>query len=446
MPDIVIIPQRGTSNNPSMHFTGSALANIRMEVLPSGSISFIGTSGSLFNVTDNLLGSLMSVGDVSGLPILEVFSDDRVVMGRYGKNTVYVSGTNVGIGKVPANAVFDVSGSAAISGSAVVTGSLTANGRVTFNNGGTGGNGTLTVAGDITTYRSSTEGIIYFGSSQTKYLYFDGTGYYLWNGNVNITSTYALAFSAYGGGWYMQDTTWIRSVNSKSVWLDSGVYGAQGGLTLGYGGGSPPSAGAIISGCVGIGTSSPSYPLDVAGATRVQGTFSALNCFFVNNGYIGINNNQSTYGFQLSAGSTNANAKIDGNLYVGSNLGIGTTSPLQLVHINGSILLDGTSNGYTVNATRGIGYGSNGGAVSVDGFSGMDIQSVNAPAPNNGNYSQNLRFFCHHYGTGTGGTPRMFIQYNGNVGIGTTTPTAKLEVSGDVMADNVLNPFLLMGA
>ena len=138
MPDIVIIPQRGTSNNPSMHFTGSALANIRMEVLPSGSISFIGTSGSLFNVTDNLLGSLMSVGDVSGLPILEVFSDDRVVMGRYGKNTVYVSGTNVGIGKVPANAVFDVSGSAAISGSATVTGSFTTNGRVTFNNGDTG--------------------------------------------------------------------------------------------------------------------------------------------------------------------------------------------------------------------------------------------------------------------------------------------------------------------
>jgi len=270
MPDIVIIPQRGTSNNPSMHFTGSALANIRMEVLPSGSISFIGTSGSLFNVTDNLLGSLMSVGDVSGLPILEVFSDDRVVMGRYGKNTVYVSGTNVGIGKVPANAVFDVSGSAAISGSATVTGSFTANGRVTFNNGGTGGNGTLTVAGDIPTYRSSTVGIIYFGSSQSNYLYYDGTSYYLNNGTLMINSTYGLQFNTYGGGWYMQDTSWVRTVNSKNIWVGSGFLDGDGGLTVGYGGTSPPSNGGIISGCVGIGTSSPSTKLAVVGGISLS--------------------------------------------------------------------------------------------------------------------------------------------------------------------------------
>ena len=118
----------------------------------------------------------------------------------------------------------------------------------------------------------------------------------------------------------------------------------------------------------------------------------------------------------------------NGGAYFAQGVGIGVTPPLQALHINGNIILDGTTNGYTQSTTRGIGYGSNNGAISVDGFSGMDIQSVNAPAPNNGNYSQNLRFWTHHYGTGTGATPRMFLQYNGNLGIGTVSPTAKLNV------------------
>jgi hypothetical protein len=54
-----------------------------------------GTAGQLFSVVDGLTGSLMSVNDVSGLPILEVFSDDRVVMGTYGATGLIVSGTSV---------------------------------------------------------------------------------------------------------------------------------------------------------------------------------------------------------------------------------------------------------------------------------------------------------------------------------------------------------------
>jgi len=55
---------------------------------------------------------------------------------------------------------------------------------------------------------------------------------------------------------------------------------------------------------------------------------------------------------------------------------------------------------------------------------------VNAPAPNAGNYSQNLRFWCHLFGVGPA-NPRMMIRYDGNVGIGTNTPTVQLELSTD---------------
>jgi hypothetical protein len=40
----------------------------------------------------------MSVNDISGLPILEVFDTDKVVMGTFGQNTLVVTGSQIGIG------------------------------------------------------------------------------------------------------------------------------------------------------------------------------------------------------------------------------------------------------------------------------------------------------------------------------------------------------------
>jgi hypothetical protein len=42
-----------------------------------------GSQGELFSVTDALSGSLFSVNDISGLPILEVFSDNTTLIGNY---------------------------------------------------------------------------------------------------------------------------------------------------------------------------------------------------------------------------------------------------------------------------------------------------------------------------------------------------------------------------
>ena len=42
-----------------------------------------GSSGELFSVTDSLVGSLFSVNDISGLPILETFSDNTTLWGSY---------------------------------------------------------------------------------------------------------------------------------------------------------------------------------------------------------------------------------------------------------------------------------------------------------------------------------------------------------------------------
>jgi hypothetical protein len=81
----------GTSTPTStLHVSGSTY------IYKSGStvLDIQGSQGQLFSVVDTLSGSLMSVNDVSGLPILEVFSDDRVVLGTYGAPALIITGSN----------------------------------------------------------------------------------------------------------------------------------------------------------------------------------------------------------------------------------------------------------------------------------------------------------------------------------------------------------------
>jgi hypothetical protein len=96
----------GSLTGSSMLLTSTATSVLR--VVGSGSsqpiFSTVGSLGELFTVTDSLTGSLFSVNDVSGFPILEVFSDSTTVVGDYfspmflatkkitssvGNNTIY---------------------------------------------------------------------------------------------------------------------------------------------------------------------------------------------------------------------------------------------------------------------------------------------------------------------------------------------------------------------
>jgi hypothetical protein len=80
----------------SVSISGSAGTGSALYAYKSGStvLDIQGSQGQLFSVIDALSGSLMSVNDISGLPIVEVFSDDRVVMGTYGAPAVIISGSN----------------------------------------------------------------------------------------------------------------------------------------------------------------------------------------------------------------------------------------------------------------------------------------------------------------------------------------------------------------
>ena len=70
---------------------------VRKGLVVNGSGSVIldiqGSQGQLFSVTDSLSGSLFSVNDISGIPVMEAFSDNTVKIGQYGAEAIIVSGS-----------------------------------------------------------------------------------------------------------------------------------------------------------------------------------------------------------------------------------------------------------------------------------------------------------------------------------------------------------------
>ena len=83
----------------SAQITGSLVISssnaTQLTLLGSGSTVPIftvqGSQGELFSITDSLSGSLFSVNDVSGLPILEVFSDSTTFIGDYQAPALYTT-------------------------------------------------------------------------------------------------------------------------------------------------------------------------------------------------------------------------------------------------------------------------------------------------------------------------------------------------------------------
>ena len=76
-----------------------------------------GTSGTIFEVTDDLSSSLMSVNTIAGLPAFEVFADYHIVAGRYNQNDFYLdTNGNLGLGRSNPNYKLHVNGNVAFGG------------------------------------------------------------------------------------------------------------------------------------------------------------------------------------------------------------------------------------------------------------------------------------------------------------------------------------------
>jgi hypothetical protein len=155
---VYISSSNGTSNGPTLTVYGSGSAQ------PVFTIQ--GSQGELFSVTDSLSGSLYSVNDISGLPILEVFSDNTILMGSYiapSLNTTTKTTTTVGSNTIYTIPTASYTGAffeyTAVSASNARAGSIMA-----IHNGGTV-RFTETTTTDIGTTTGLTLGVIQTGGN-----------------------------------------------------------------------------------------------------------------------------------------------------------------------------------------------------------------------------------------------------------------------------------------
>ena len=112
--NILITPNTGQTADPTMVFSGAdsttGAQDITLKVYPTsnGTLSFEGSAGQLFSITNNLTsGSIFSVNDVSGLPAIDVNANGNMSLLPYG-------GGGVGIGTLNPSTELEISATAPV--------------------------------------------------------------------------------------------------------------------------------------------------------------------------------------------------------------------------------------------------------------------------------------------------------------------------------------------
>jgi len=260
------------------------------------------------------------------------------------------------------------------------------------------------------------------------------------------------------GFWYSFGGVWTNIPNASTAGDNLGNHTATQNLNLaanklvGNGG----SSGLYITnaGNVGLGTTTPLTKLDIFGGDNSNATlgFNALSFQYAggtgaggfrhflrsrhNSGLTFGNaldfylNNSNSNNTSTAPGTGNIQALTLENSSGAPRVGIGTTAPAATLHVSGS-----TS---TVRLEGLAGTGTR--VVSADASGNLSTVTTASLGDNLGNHTatQNLNLGTNLL-TG-GGSSGLSVDGNGSVGIGTATPTAKLEVV-DGMALDTHNGF-----
>ena len=399
--------------------------------------------------------------------------------GTQNNNLVITSAGDIGIGTTTPNAKLDVNGNAIITGSLTVTSTITAQTLVvqtvtssidfvtgstrfgsTLSNthqftGSVGVTGSLTVNNSVLSVGGTNVGIGTSSPSDTLHVV----------GNARIASGYLQVRNTSDVNLYLNNETiqWRMNVNSSNNYLIND--GISDKFFIGY-----------STGNVGIGTTSPNQKLEVAGIGRFTGT----NAFSIGGdaGNARIQYDSTNTVFRvLTAGDTyaafGARAVSVGAVYAGTaaptsgmivegNVGIGTTSPATRLHISAStggvLEVDGAgtagANALYVSASGNVGIGtSSPGAKLEIAYTTNPTTATPHIILTTGGTTKQAAITADSFtvgglvfSTGDGTlTDRMTIlRTNGNVGIGTTSPSSKLDVSGEIRSTGNLANFLLL--
>ena len=460
-----------TGGAVSLKYDGSAGLNIASyNTTSTDRFSIDGSSGRLFSVNDSLTGTIFSVNDAAGLPIIEVestSSTDTITMGTYASNALVVAGDKVGIGTATPNASYkldvvgairastaihadgdlsatgdlEVFGSATISTNVIVSGNLTVNGTTTTINSTTlqvdDKNielGTVATPTDATadgggiTLKGATDKTINWVNSTDAWTFSDpvaAPGLDI-NGAANISGNLEVGEYILRSG---QSSNYHRFLasrqifvvgNTSSIDLNNGVstFGATSGATT-------------LQGSSLLLDSAGDITLDAGGQDIILSDDGTIFGTLSNSSGLQIRsrvNNADMLFRGVDDGTEFTALTLDmsegGNATFTGNVGIGTTPPTTNVHTQ---LFIGTT-AYLL--------GSTGGAldlgVNLYYNSGWKYRTTNAASLLDFTATGKTILYTAPSGTANSAatiTPRFTVDNTGNVGIGTTSPAAKLDIS-----------------
>jgi hypothetical protein len=375
-----------------------------------------------------------------------------------GSSVIRVTSTgNVGIGTSNPGYKLHVNGDTFFNGSSIVSG----NGQVLTING----TNHAYYAWSIANTRKAYAG---FGSSgsTTFELINENTGGFIIGtnggqqiiitsaGNVGIGATspsskldvqlssydgITLSRAAQSGGSYIQ----ARSYDTSNVFRTSArialgavaaTNAANGFITFNtYSANTENECMRITSaGNVGIGTTSPVVRLDYGASVN-----QAFHLYTSGVDYYGINMTQYDSGpystnifsgnggqikFRTATGTSTQTTRM--TITQAGNVGIGTTSPVSPLDVNGII------------SSRGTHIAQNSGTYNIIYNASNSIAMYLGGSADPGNYYDNT---THYFRSAGGVTAYAIINSSGNVGIGTTSPSSgsRLQVEGNIFSNNV---------
>lgn len=260
------------------------------------------------------------------------------------------------------------------------------------------------------------------------------------NGNVKLSLSSSLYLGNSGEKITSPSNGDLELHSRTELRIKANTNNASGNSIEFYNGGTEKMR-IASSGNVGIGTTSPSEKLEVDGNVKTSGTLTVngtnITVANASNPYLFLNDtNGGAAIFQQSGNDTRIgsdsntqvqfiqNNAVAVTISTSKNLGIGTTSPLAKTHISASGNLVIPALDAALGTATSLAIGNNGGTVVLAA----------------GVSNTNVSWLQGRQGTGTGNAFNIALNpLGGNVGIGTTSPSSKLEVDGTATVNGQLN-------